>query len=775
MINIRTALLLSSGLSALLATPALAAQEAAAEAQATAAAAQEGEGEMIVVTATKREEAILDIPQSVTVVGGDTLERQHATTFQDYLSQIPGLSLEQDNPGEGRLVLRGVNTGGVSSTVAVYVDETPFGSSTGLVNGAVLAGDFDTFDIDRVEVLRGPQGTLYGASSLGGVLKFVTTAPKFGAFAARGRAGVEFVDGGGTGYNFSGMANAPLGDIAAFRGSGFYRKNAGWINAQGEDANFLGIPSLDGEDINESKLWGGRGSVLVKPTEELSIRLTAIGQHIESDAPNQVEVDPEDFDPIDGKFRQTVFFEQPNELDYRLYSGVIDYDFGWANLVSATSFGKSDQDFQLDAVPILGTTLNFLFGPLNPGGPFAGLKMTNNVIGPFQLQETDLRKFTQEVRLASPSNDKFEWMVGAYYTHEEGTIDQFIGGVNYATGAPLGIPLLDDLAALTLESDYKELAGFANVTWHVTDRIDITGGGRLAKNDQSATQTSSGNPFVVGPAASFSTDSDESVFTYSVSPRFELTENTAVYARISKGYRPGGPNVLPSTAGPGVPTTFASDSLTSFEMGLKHDLGRRLSLDISAYHLQWKDIQLITTIDNFNVNINGGTAESDGIEGSLQVRPITGLQLGVSAAYIDAELTSDTTPEVGGQNGDRLPWVPKFSFGLNADYEWKLSETITAFVGGTLAYTGNQRDNFVLFGAAPQRRIPDYAVVDLRAGVEFDRFTVDAYVKNLTNTEGVSSLAELTDQIGGNIFPGQAIRASLTRPRTIGFSLTAGF
>ena len=783
MINCRTALLLSSATAALLVSaPAFAAQEAtegqaqAAETSAAAtAAAQEGEGDVIIVTATKREEAILDIPQSVTVVGGDTLERQHATTFQDYLSQIPGLSMEQDNPGESRLVLRGVNTGGVSSTVAVYVDETPFGSSTGLVNGAVLAGDFDTFDIDRVEVLRGPQGTLYGASSLGGVLKFVTTAPKLGTFAARGRAGIEFVDGGGTGYNFSGMANAPLGDIAAVRGSGFFRKNAGWINAQGADANFLGIPSLDGENINESKVWGGRGSVLVKPTEELSIRLTAIGQHIESDAPNQVEVDPEDFEPIDGKFRQTVFFEQPNEMDYRLYSGVVDYDFGWASLVSATSFGKSDQKFSLDAVPILGTTLNFLFGPLNPGGPFAGLKMTDNIIGPFQNQKTELTKFTQEVRLASPSNDTFEWMVGGYYTHEEGLIDQFIGAVNYANGQPLGIPLLDDLAELTLESDYKEIAGFANVTWHVTDRFDISGGGRFAKNDQSATQASSGNPFVVGPPAEFTTDSDESVFTYSVSPRFELSDNTAIYARISKGYRPGGPNVLPSTAGADVPRTFDSDSLTSYEAGLKHDLGRRLSLDISAYHLKWKDIQLITLIDNFNVNINGGTAVSNGIEGSLLLRPMTGLQLGVNAAWIDAHLTSDTTPEVGGQDGDDLPWVPKLSFALNADYEWKLSDTVTAFVGGTLAYTGKQRDNFVLFGASPQRRIPDYAIIDLRAGVEFDRFTVDAYVKNLTNTEGVGSLAELTDQIGGNILPQQAIRASLTRPRTIGLSLTAGF
>ena len=157
--------------------------------------------EAIVITAQKREEAILEIPQSVSVVGGDTLERQQATSIQDFANLVPGLSLNESNPGQTRIVLRGINTGGVGATVGVYVDETPFGSSSGLVNGAALAGDFDTFDVARLEVLRGPQGTLYGASSLGGVLKYVTIAPKPGAFTARARGGIEHVTGGDLGWN----------------------------------------------------------------------------------------------------------------------------------------------------------------------------------------------------------------------------------------------------------------------------------------------------------------------------------------------------------------------------------------------------------------------------------------------------------------------------------------------------------------------------------------------------------------------------------------------
>jgi outer membrane receptor protein involved in Fe transport len=760
----------------------------------------------IVITAQKREEKILDIPQSVTVVGGDTLERQHAVTFSDYLSQVPGLSLEQAQPGQGRLVLRGVNTGGVSSTVAVYVDETPFGSSTGLVNGAALAGDFDTFDVARLEVLRGPQGTLYGASSLGGVLKFVTNAPQLGEFNGRARAGLEFVDGGGTGFNFSGLVNVPLGDIAAFRGSGFYRKNAGWIDATGASASlvnpFFGalpippfvatppgpiiVSSLGGKNINEGQAWGGRGSVLIKPTQELTVRLTAVAQHIESDAPSLVETDA-DYHRIDGD-KQTRFFEEPHQMKYRLYNGTVDYDFGFATLTSSTSYGTSDETFTLDAVPILANGVTLLLGPYNPMPGvalipgFGAEALTDAPIGPFEDQQTDSRKFTQEVRLASPSNDALEWMVGAYYTHEDGKIDQFIGSIDLLTRQSFGIPALDDLGTALVDSKYKEIAGFANATYHLTNRFDLTVGGRLAKNKQSVHQSTDGTAPVI-TFSDFVVKSDESVFTYSVSPRWDITDTTAVYLRIAKGFRPGGPNVVSPLAGPDVPRTFDSDSLISYEIGMKTDLGRRLSFDLSAYHLDWTDIQLLTAIDNVGVNINGGTAVSNGVEGSLNWRPVRGLHVGVNAAYIDAHLTSDTPALVGGKDGDRLPWVPRFSGSLTTDYEWAVGNQTTVFVGGTLAYTGEQRDNFgsntkaIGFPPIPQAHIPDYATVDLRGGVEFGKFTVEAYVKNLTSSDGISSLQTgITDQVlGNNILPGGAIRAAFIRPRTIGLSLSAGF
>ena len=211
-IDYRIAILASAALFAVALPSAAAAQVQQQPAPQDDQSATDVDAAEIVITAQKREETILEIPQSVTVVGGDSIERQQASTFQQYLNEIPGLSVTEAEPGTTRLTLRGVNTGGVSSTVAVYVDEMPFGSSTALVNGAILTGDIDPFDLARIEVLRGPQGTLYGANSLGGIFKYVTNSPELGVFSARARAGVEFVDDGGPGYNANGVVNAPLGD-----------------------------------------------------------------------------------------------------------------------------------------------------------------------------------------------------------------------------------------------------------------------------------------------------------------------------------------------------------------------------------------------------------------------------------------------------------------------------------------------------------------------------------------------------------------------------------
>jgi outer membrane receptor protein involved in Fe transport len=263
----------------------------------------------IVVTAQKREQTLIDVPQSISVVSGDLLERSQANNFQDFLNHVPGLQLNQATPGAGRLVLRGLNTGGVASTVGVYVDETPFGSSTALANGAVLAGDFDTFDIARVEVLRGPQGTLYGASTLGGLIKYVTNAPKLGATEGAVRGAAEATKGGAMSYHGNAMINLPLGETLAFRASGFYHKNGGWIDSIGTAGTSFASPVTSdvASNINDSKVYGGRASLLFKPNEMFDVRLTAYLQNIRANADSSVESDPATLRTLYGRPTQSQF------------------------------------------------------------------------------------------------------------------------------------------------------------------------------------------------------------------------------------------------------------------------------------------------------------------------------------------------------------------------------------------------------------------------------------------------------------------------------------
>jgi iron complex outermembrane receptor protein len=261
----KRALSVTCGVTALITADAAAAQDAqstATQATAPAETTQDLQQGDIIVTAQKRSEALHEVPQSISVLQGEALESRQARSIADYAALVPGLSFEQGNPGQTRIVLRGINAGGAGATVAVYVDDTPFGSSTSQTNGANLAGDFDTFDIERLEVLRGPQGTLYGANSLGGVVKYVTVAPQLSKWEARGQSGVETTKGGGTGYFGNAVINVPLGDTLAFRASGFYRRTAGFINA-------IGFPD---RDVNGSRSYGGRASLLFKPTDRFSAR-----------------------------------------------------------------------------------------------------------------------------------------------------------------------------------------------------------------------------------------------------------------------------------------------------------------------------------------------------------------------------------------------------------------------------------------------------------------------------------------------------------------------
>ena len=735
-----------------MAAPAAAQSNAAAQQQ--GAAQTQGDQNAIVVTAQKRAQLLIDVPQSVSVVTGQTLEAQHATSFQDYLKLVPGLQLDQSDPGEGRLIVRGINTGGVASVVSVYVDETPFGSSTGLVNGGVLAADFDTFDLARIEVLRGPQGTLYGASSLGGVLRFVTNAPSMDRVIVRGRVGLESVDGGDLGYNANLAVNIPLGKTLAFRASGSYRKDGGFIDSIGTvGSTLIGFgpgASATAKNINDDKVYGGRASLLFKPSDAVSVRLTAIAQNLDVDAPTLIEADPVTLKPLHG-LSQSQFVPQFSNLHYRLYNGTGTFNLGFGTLTTSTSFAQQNQHRREDF-----SNLYSGFVQLPP--EFGGFGLPPSWVS--IPQHTNLDKFTQEARLSGQSR-LVDWIIGGFYDHEKGLIAQ-----DLVASEPETLALIADLQHLEIASKYREIAGFADATVHVTPQFDLQFGGRYSENKQSATESSGGVVVI-------DNHSRENVFTYSVAPKYKINDNTTLYVRVAKGFRPGGPNVVDPSA-PANLQTYHSDTVTSYEAGVKAQSADHLfSIDASAFHIDWKNIQLFTQVGIYGVNINGSGAKSDGVELTASARPVPGLDLSLNGAYTNARLTADTPTDVGGRDGDQLPFTPKLSVALNGDYHWRLSQGARAHIGASLRHLSGQTAEYdpdFVAAYGRQRHVRPYNVVDLLAGVDFGRFDLEVYAKNVGNSHGVISTVGPTTA-GLPLYPGGAIGTGIIRPRTVGVTL----
>jgi iron complex outermembrane recepter protein len=701
--------------------------------------------ETIVVTAEKRSEPLKDVPMSITALSGDSLNNLQYRDFSDYAAMVPGLSLVSSQPGLTTLTLRGQNAGGVGSTVAVYLDESPFGSSSALLNGSILSGDFDTWDLQRVEVLRGPQGTLYGANSEGGLLKFVTAPPVLGSFSGAAEVTGESVAHGGEGGDVRAVVNLPLGDKVALRVGGFDQ----------DVPSYIKDPSLGKTDVNEGHKYGGRVSLLADPVDSLTIRLTATSQQSRYSGTPDVDVNPSTLQPAVGDLQQARLLNEPSVFKYENYNATINWDAGPFSILSTTSYGILNSDFVADYTNV----------QLAPG--FTVQDLLTEAVGPglgaYVDDLADLTKVTQEVRLSSPTTNFLEWQVGGYFTREAGHLYQHLNAVQLPSGASAGLPPLE---FPILDSTYKETAGFANLTIHIIPQFDIQAGGRYSKNEQTATEDITG---LLVPTQAFSTPSEGHVFTYSVAPRWHVDADTMVYARLATGYRPGGPNALPPVAPPDVPRQYQADKTTDIELGIKSTLLQgMLSIDASLFHVDWTDIQLLEQVDNTGIDGNGGKAKSQGLEWAFGYIPVHGLILQWTGAYTDAYLTTPA-PAVNGNVGDELPYAPKWSTSFDGEYDWAAFAGYRYFVGATWSYVGTRSTDF---GSDPtgltQVSLSSYNTYAARLGLDNDRYRVTLYGKNLGDSRGITNyVSQGAPGLNGDI--------SVIQPRTIGVTLAAKF
>lgn len=695
----------------------------------------------IIVTAQKRSEDVQSVPISISVIGNEQLEQMHATELSDYASYIPGLQMSSTGtPGLASIGIRGITPLGANSTVAMYIDDTPLGSSSFYATAAGDVLDLLPYDVDSFQVLRGPQGTLWGAGALGGVIQYTTSKPDLEQTSVRVGGDVSsMARSGDLGYGARASVNLPLlpGQLAMTASV-----------ARQQTPGFVDNVRTGEKDENGYAQTGGRVALRWKANDDLAVSLSAIKYKVDADSNTTVALDPATLGPIYGKDRNDNYVPEASKRELDYFSATVNWDVGFADFVSASSYSHTTVHSLTD--------VSLQYGLLFPlfGLPSPGLSTFD--------QKLSLYKTTQEFRLASKPDDRFEWLVGTFYTNENSRKYQILSAQEF-DGTP--IAGLDPLAITGLPTTYKEYALFGDVTWKFNPNFDITAGLRWARNEQEFTQIVQ-SPIL--PSGETPGSSAENVRTWSVSPRWHLDTDTMLYARVATGYQAGGPNL----ALPDVPPQVGSSTLTSYEAGIKTILAdRRLILDAAVYNIDWKKIQVLTTNGTVNYAVNGGKASSKGFEFSAVYTPVSGLRLGLNAAYADASL-SEAIPSIGGLDGDRLPFVPKWNASATADYTFDLGNNWSARFGGGLRHTGERTT-----GVTHDPRsflLPSYTAFDLNADIANDRWTLRFFIKNLTNKGSYVAMTPLIDPTSptGAI---SRVGATPLQPRVIGVGFDAKF
>jgi len=725
--------------------------------------------EEVVVTAQKKSERLLDVPVPLTVVDTETLANGGAGRLQDYFATVPGLSLLGTAGGGGTqyITLRGLSTTfGGGPTAAMVIDDVPFGSSTGTTLGQFGYPDIDPSDLARIEVLKGPQGTLYGADSLGGLIKVVTQDPSTTSMRGHVQVFGEDVSNGTAGYGVRGSVNVPISDTLAVRASAFTRRDPGYIDnvTTGQD------------NVNDANAYGARIGALWLTSAGVSLKLGAMFQNTQGFGVAQVNTNSL-LQPTLGGLSQTGL---PGTGRYnnqmQLYTATLNAKLAGLNLVAVSGYGINKWSNSYD---------DSLYGGLDsqyfPQFPQA----TSATSG----QVSQLDKFSQEFRLSGSTGLHFDWLAGAFYTQERNPLQQAVYANDGVTGAPVGA-LVSYHNALT----FREYAVFGDLTIHVTDRFDVQVGGRESWNHQvynrGQTSVIPGLTGILPPETA-----DGSPFTYLVTPEFKFSPDLMIYSRIASGYRIGGPNGAPALISVPIPLSYKPDTTVNFDLGIKASLlDRTLILDAAAYYINWKDIQIgvMPTAPgtcNCYYQTNGARARSEGLELSLEAHPAQGTLLKAGGSFNNAVLTQDLPAAAinagaYGLDGDRLPYSIRTSGSLGIDQDIVHFAHATGFLGADLTYISARYGEFASGRPSPpplipRLRYPAYTTVNFRAGVRDQRWLFNLFVNNLTDKRGIIGGRPSYDvKNGGSYLAGGlsgGYDVTVIQPRTVGLSVSRDF
>ena len=678
--------------------------------------------------------------------------------------QTPSLVVVSAGPGENELIIRGISsTAGTTSTVGYYLDDTPLQPSS---NAALLsqrgAIDPSLFDLQRVEVLRGPQGTLYGSSSMGGTVKYVTYQPTLTRFEAKAQTEVSGTDGGGLNTLVNGTVNIPLvQDKVAARITAYYRYDDGYIDRYPIDPdNYLGVKpgASPDKDVNTQNTGGFRAQLRIQPDATLSITPSVFYQYMRLGAPFQVDIPPGSLQNL----IQTRDTAEPTDERSTIVNLSIHKQFPLFEVVSSTSYLDRVVKLREDSSKVLA-----LF--FSPPQTFVYPAL---ITGSYANKE-----FTEELRATSSFEGPFQIIAGGYYHRTFAPLASAIpdpAGYDTAFGAPFGgAPFYIGTRKATLQ----ETAFFSEASLALGRGITARAGVRAFDVDQRFYQTGDG----VFNGLAFTAVNNRSSET-GVNPKFNLDwqidPTHMLYATISRGYRPGGPNNPAPAAVCGADVSalglstsqlneYGSDHLWNYEVGAKTSwLDRRLTVNGSLYYIDWSQVQQQIVLNcGFNITANFGSAISKGAELETSFRPFRDLKLSGGFGYTDATLRSGI-PGSGAQKGDPLQNVPAWNAAATGEYTRRLNDDFSGFALLNATYTS---DSDALYDrTSPFYLKKGYTLVNLRLGVDRGaQWEAALFVTNLLDKIGET---DLPTAIAADLPTTR--RYAITQPRTVGVSLS---
>ncbi len=719
--------------------------------------------ESIMVTAQKREERLVDVPLSVSVLSATEMQRRGLVSREDYMRSIPNIALRDDGPGLNEIVVRGAFGDKFSTgpTVGLYFGDVPL---TGFAIGG--SADVKLVDMERVEVLRGPQGTLYGSNALSGAVRYIPVAPDLRDFTGQVKLGYSRTGGyGGNNTDVEAVLNVPVvEDKVAVRVVAFRHYNEGYVrNVAGDDAALQASAALvnarhlavNKDHVGSTEISGGRISALWRPTAELNFNLTYLKQ---KDSQEDRLFEVRQYGPYlrsDYQFGDTIGGNKDAlRLDLDILNLTAEYDLGWGTLYSSSAW--------MDQLFIRKWDVGFISSLY--GSPLRPIP---------QISTTNADMFAQEVRLTSKFGGRSKFVAGLYYEKSAQPTTQmtFFGGD----------PALNPFRAVKLwQADLDRLvtqkAAFGELSYGVSDKLELTLGGRLFKYD-----TRFWTRFfdtVVLPESFSDVKSAESGKTFKAGISYKPRKDALIYATWSQGFRLGRPlstDLIRSQCdtdrdgfldGTDIPSTLdkiKSDSLDNYELGAKFSfMDGRATVNTAIYQNNWKDIPVTFLPPGCftTTTINGGTARARGFEGEGSFRLLGALRLSFGIGYVDSVLTQTTSL---GSSGDRLNFAPKFNGNLGAEYDFSIAGK-RAFVRGDYLYFGSY---YTATGEKGLRADP-YNLVNLRAGVMLsDQVSLQFHIGNLLNSDAFTSVIAPS-----GVPPGYAVRL---RPRTFGVDLAYSF